>query len=180
MLSESSLSCSANHTRVNSMTELINHAPPLTTTTTTTLIERFQISDGSFLEIRNYGEIVKKLSRVRHDLPKIFIINGLLRGDAHLGDGVADVADGGGGGAPLVGHVEGRLSQRGGGGLPDQVAEGARGAALHQVHLRGEGEAATTTGGRERHTNPQSMESWKHGSMEAWKHGNMEASKMLF
>eukprot|EP00976_Prorocentrum_cordatum_P069227 1179465-Prorocentrum_minimum.AAC.13 len=49
------------------MTELVNHAPPLTATT---LIERlFQISDGGFLEIRNYGEIIRKLSRVGHDLP---------------------------------------------------------------------------------------------------------------
>ena len=48
------------------MTELVNHAPP---NLTITPIERFQISDRGFLEIRNYGEIIKKLLRVGHDLP---------------------------------------------------------------------------------------------------------------
>eukprot|EP00959_Pyramimonas_sp_CCMP1952_P318487 6664112-Pyramimonas_sp.AAC.2 len=37
--------------------------------TTITPIERFQISDGGFLEIRNDGEIVKELSSTGHALP---------------------------------------------------------------------------------------------------------------
>eukprot|EP00959_Pyramimonas_sp_CCMP1952_P204303 4272801-Pyramimonas_sp.AAC.1 len=50
-------------------TELLKHALP-NLTVTTTPIDWFQISaDRVFLEIRNCGEITKRLLRVGHDLP---------------------------------------------------------------------------------------------------------------